>query len=125
MMWYYADLHPDLHRRLFSSNSWMGVMFRFRLRFQQQQTTWTMAGLLRSRLQAARLVGIPLTAGPSRLRAPFVARYASTSTASSDDWELIVGLEIHAQIRTGRKLFSREIVHGCHHLTLRRANELR
>jgi len=43
-------------------------------------------------------------AGPSRL-APRLARLSSTSAG---EWELVVGLEIHAQIRTGRKLFSRE-----------------
>lgn len=32
-------------------------------------------------------------------------RYASTSAGG---WETVIGLEIHAQIRTGAKLFSRE-----------------
>ncbi|BEJ00419.1 hypothetical protein CcaverHIS631_0502760 [Cutaneotrichosporon cavernicola] len=44
-------------------------------------------------------------AGSSRL----ARRAASTQTAPAPDdgWELVVGLEIHAQLRTGRKLFSR------------------
>jgi aspartyl-tRNA(Asn)/glutamyl-tRNA(Gln) amidotransferase subunit B len=49
-------------------------------------------------------------AGPSRLAYPRFAR--SVSTVADDGWELIVGLEIHAQIRTGRKLFSRELTFG-------------
>lgn len=37
-------------------------------------------------------------------------RFQSTSsTASKDGWELVVGLEIHAQLKTGRKLFSGEL----------------
>lgn len=37
-------------------------------------------------------------------------RYKSTSTSSTaldDGWQVIIGLEIHAQLRTKRKLFSR------------------
>jgi hypothetical protein len=47
---------------------------------------------------------------------PLARRYASSSTGQtslkqgaideSEEWETIIGLEIHAQIRTGRKLFS-------------------
>lgn len=47
-------------------------------------------------------------AGPSCL--PVFARAASTNASKPNDgWELVVGLEIHAQLRTGRKLFSREL----------------
>lgn len=39
-------------------------------------------------------------------------RFESTAAASSskDGWELVVGLEIHAQLKTGRKLFSGELL---------------
>lgn len=37
-------------------------------------------------------------------------RYASSSTATlghaADEWETVIGLEVHAQIRTDKKLFS-------------------
>jgi aspartyl-tRNA(Asn)/glutamyl-tRNA(Gln) amidotransferase subunit B len=49
-------------------------------------------------------------AGPYRLGA---RRAASTQAAPDDGWELVVGLEIHAQLRTGRKLFSRELPPRC------------
>ncbi|TXT09206.1 hypothetical protein VHUM_02680 [Vanrija humicola] len=45
--------------------------------------------------------------GPSSPRTRWTpARSASTAAAADDGWELVVGLEIHAQLRTGRKLFS-------------------
>ncbi|RSH77257.1 uncharacterized protein EHS24_003565 [Apiotrichum porosum] len=70
-----------------------------------------MASFLRTRIHVARSAGTSISAGPSRLRSPLFSRAASSSatTASSSEegWELIIGLEIHAQIRTGSKLFSR------------------
>ena len=45
-------------------------------------------------------------AGPLRSYVRFQSTSASTS---KDGWELVVGLEIHAQLKTGRKLFSGEL----------------
>lgn len=39
-------------------------------------------------------------------RSRVVFRSASSSASKADNYELVVGLEIHAQLRTGRKLFS-------------------
>lgn len=47
-------------------------------------------------------------AGPSRLGGRAASTQASPP-APGGGWELVVGLEIHAQLRTGRKLFSREL----------------
>ncbi len=33
-------------------------------------------------------------------------RHASSATGRDDSWQTVIGLEIHAQLKTGRKLFS-------------------
>lgn len=70
---------------------------------EEQRRMWARPHMLRS----------CAVAGPSRLCLPTLVRAASTSSSKPEDgWELVVGLEIHAQLRTGRKLFSRELIHS-------------
>ena len=48
--------------------------------------------------------------GSSRLRPSLTCGKrlsSSTAAADQDGWQTVIGLEIHAQLRTGRKLFSR------------------
>lgn len=54
----------------------------------------------------ARRVFFNRTALPLRASVRFQSNAAGTS---EDGWELVVGLEIHAQLKTGRKLFSGEL----------------
>ncbi|ORX38272.1 biosynthesis-related protein [Kockovaella imperatae] len=49
----------------------------------------------------------PIHHSPGRPSRRLFASSSTDSTPDSDDWETIIGLEIHAQIKTPHKLFSR------------------
>ncbi|GFZ52056.1 carbon-nitrogen ligase with glutamine as amido-N-donor [Saitozyma sp. JCM 24511] len=54
-------------------------------------------------------LGRHVIAGPSSLIRCSRCVRAASSRAAGEGWETVIGLEIHAQLRTGRKLFSRAL----------------